>query len=144
MAAQSWPWDHCYLTKRNNYQGVHDSLSWLSVDWSDRLDPQRDRGCPTSNCSFGRGLSEAFVTCMSQRLHPTPRNANSCSCGAATSAGIVKSGKLWLDQERLYHKRGAMPSHPWHRKQYISIWVHRCIPRWIPLYGPNPITGVDL
>jgi len=25
----------------------------------------------------------------------------------------------------------------------ISIWHHGCVPRWIPLYGPNPTTSLD-
>jgi len=81
---------------------------------------------------------------MDRRQPTTPKKANSCSCGAATSVGIVKSGESWLDQERLYHERGPMPSHHLRCKHCTSVWVHGCVPRWMPLYGPDPTTGVDL
>jgi len=93
LAAQSLPCDHRHRTKRNARRGVERSPSWLSADWSDRLDPQRHRGCPTSHCSFGRGFCQSFAPYMSGRQPTTAEEANSCSCGVATSAGIVKSGK---------------------------------------------------
>jgi len=144
LVAQSLPWDHRYRNNNNAHWCVEPFPSWLSANWSNRLDLRRHWGCPTSNCSFDHGFYQTFAWYIRGRLPTTPEKVNSCACGEATSAGIVKSGELWLDQERLYHNRGPRPSHPWRRKHCISIWVHRCVPRWIPWYYPDPTTGVDL
>jgi len=58
---------------------------------------------------------------MSGRHPITRENANSCTCRAATSAGIVRSGESWQHQDRLYHKRGPMPYYPWRHKDCISM-----------------------
>jgi hypothetical protein len=57
---------------------------------------------------------------MSAKLPTTPEKLNSCSCGAATSAAIVKSGESQLDHERLYHKEGSGP-----RTHNTAIIVYR-------------------
>jgi len=100
--------------------------SWLSVAWSYQLDPWSLGGCPTFNCSFRCRLCQSFAPYMSGRLPTNPDKTHSCSCAVATLVGILKSDDLWLYQERLYLKTGPMPSHPWRRKHYISIWVHGC------------------
>jgi hypothetical protein len=63
------------------------------------LIPEGNRGYPTTTGSFGPGFFQTFAPYMSGRLPTTPEKGNSCSCGAATSAGIVKSGESSLHQE---------------------------------------------
>jgi len=77
-------------------------------------------------------------------LPTTAEQVNTCSCSVATFAGIVNIGKSWLDEERLYHTWGPMPSHPWCCKHCISIWVHGCDQRRIPVLGPDPTTCVNI
>jgi hypothetical protein len=50
-------------------------------------------GYSTSNCPFHRGFCQTFASDLSRRLPTTPKKGNSCSCGAVTLAGIVKSGE---------------------------------------------------
>jgi len=95
-------------------------------------------------CWCGRRFCQTFAQFMSGRQPTTPETANTYYCGAATSAWIVKSDESWLDQERLYHTWGPMLSHPWRRKHCISVWVCGYVQRWIQLYGPDPMTGVNL
>jgi len=57
------------------------------------------------------GFVKMFAPYMNGRLPTTRKNVNFCSCSGVTLTGIVKSGESLLDQERLYHKRGPMPSH---------------------------------
>jgi len=114
------------------------------VDWSDGLDPRSYSGCPTSEWSSGRRFGPTFVTYVRGGLPTTPEKPNTCSCAGATSAAIVKSCESWLDQETLYHERGPRPSHLWHPKHWMSVSLHRCVPRWILVYGPDPTTGIDL
>jgi len=78
------------------------------------------------------GIVKLLPPFMRRWLPTTPDKANTCSCGAATLALIVKCGELWLDQDRIYHKRRPMLSLPWSRKYCISLWAHGCVLRWIP------------
>jgi len=144
LVAQSLPRDYRYLTRRNAWRGVQPSPSRLSADRSDQLDPQRDGGCPIPKCLFGRGFCPTFAPYMTGRMPTTPEKVNTCIRGLATSAGIVKCGELWLDQERLYHKRDPIPSHLWRHRHFISIWVHRGVLGCIHSDGPDPMTGVNI
>jgi len=121
LAPQSFPWHYYYHTKWKARSYVSLSQCWLFADWSDWFDPRRHWGCPTSNWLFGHGFWQTLTTNMSGRLSTTSVKANCCSCGTATLAGIVKSGESWLDQERLSHKQGPMPSRPCSRKHCISV-----------------------
>jgi len=56
-----------------------------------------------------------------ERLLTTPEKTNTCTCGAATSAGSVKSCASWPDQVGLYNTTGSMPSQPGCRKHYILV-----------------------
>jgi hypothetical protein len=131
---------HCSGKTPNS---VYRFPTWLSADWSHPLDPRRHRGCLTSNQSFSCQFCQTFGLYLSGMLPTTLAKVNSCSCGGATSAGIVKRGESWLDEERLYPKRGPRLSHPWRRKHSVSIWVHRFAWRWIHLYDPDPPRCVD-
>jgi hypothetical protein len=115
----------------------------LSSDWWDWLDLRRHKGCHTSNCSFNCGCCQKFAAYTSGKMPTTPELDNSCSCGVATSAWMVRSGELWVDPETVYHKSSSRPSHPWSRKHSISVYVHRGDLRWISLSGLDPMTGVD-
>jgi len=116
---------------------------WLRIGAIDLI-PEGTGIVPPPILHLVAGLVKHLPHIWAESRPPLPEKANSCSCSAATSAGIVKSGESWLDQDRFYHKRSPMPSHPWCRKHCISVWVHRCVPRWIPIYGADPMTGVDL
>jgi hypothetical protein len=69
--------------------------------------------------------------------------ASTWFCRAATSVGIVNSCQSCLNQENIYHKTDPMPSHQEQCKYRIFVWVHRCVPKYIPLYNPLPMIGVD-
>jgi len=123
---------------------IRPPTSWLAADQRYQLDPWIQGGCPTYNWSFGRGFCQTFAPYMSGRPPTTPAEVNSCSWSPATSAGMVKTGELWLDHERFYHWRGPMPSHPWCRKHCMSVWLNGGVPRWILWFGSDPMTDVDL
>ena len=129
---------------RNAHQCVITSQSSLSVHWMDQHDPQTSGGWPTFKCSFCPRFCQTFAPYLSGRLPTTPKKRKSCSCGATILAGIVTSGESGLDQRRLFNKSRPMPSRPWRGKECISIWVHRCVPRWSPSYSPDSTTGVDI